>query len=253
MQQQIRDFIQENRPRFNTKNNNLFATAFSQIEHYFLYINIISSRCKPLEKQLLKNLKKFDDSIIKDSNSHPLTNYQEELIREQRDLSLKINLEIESSYLFAKILLDKIAKTIEFYFGPERGLSLNSHSELNKSIEQYVIKKSIEINPELKKVMLELEEDISGFRDKQIAHICKERNPRIIRGISFADDKKANMVLSHLYPDHKDASKKSASPEELLLLIAKYIEMIMKLIEENIERVFIKKDPEKSLESRKSQ
>ena len=37
-------------------------------------------------------------------------------------LTTRLHLEIESFYLFAKILLDKVAHFVEFYFGPGRKL-----------------------------------------------------------------------------------------------------------------------------------
>src|SRR5689334_1122524 len=51
--------------------------------------------------------------------------------------SRRVHLEIESFYVFAKILLDRFAQLIQLFFGPARDLSLSSHHKLSNNIEQF--------------------------------------------------------------------------------------------------------------------
>jgi hypothetical protein len=46
------------------------------------------------------------------------------LMSQSQGLTSDLHLEIESYYLFAKIILDDVARAIEYYFGPHRGLAL---------------------------------------------------------------------------------------------------------------------------------
>jgi hypothetical protein len=54
------------------------------------------------------------------------------LMSQSQGLTSDLHLEIESYYVFAKIILDDVARAIEYYFGPHRGLALDSHDGLAK-------------------------------------------------------------------------------------------------------------------------
>ena len=54
----------------------------------------------------------------------------------------QLHLEIESYYLFSKIMLDKIVHALEFYFGQGRKKSLDSHDGLVKNSASYVARKA---------------------------------------------------------------------------------------------------------------
>jgi hypothetical protein len=110
------------------------------------------------------------------------------MLQEISEIGMRLHLEIEAFYLFAKILLDKISLAIQFYFGTARSLSLASHDNLTKHIEAYAGTKGLTINPELVEHIRKLKEDISDFRDHQIQHIIDYRQGRTIRGTGFDGD-----------------------------------------------------------------
>ena len=59
-----------------------------------------------------------------------------------------LHLDIETFYLFAKILLDRIADTFGFMFGVDWKSSGSSHSDLSKRFETLCRDKGLEIRPD---------------------------------------------------------------------------------------------------------
>jgi hypothetical protein len=115
-----------------------------------------------------------------------------------------LHLDIESFYLFAKIYLDKIAHAFEFYFGPGRGKSMDSHDQLVKNFPAYAKEKGLTLPSDLMSIATRLKSDISDYRDYEIAH---EKSPRRLSGTVFDTEGKMRIIATHLYPTKKDQQK----------------------------------------------
>jgi hypothetical protein len=88
---------------------------------------------------------------------------------ELSQLAKLIYLEIETYYLFAKILLDKAAHFVEHAFGPVRGLSLDSHDKLIRHLAAYVAARGLDCPAEFAAEASALNRRVSHFRDYRIA------------------------------------------------------------------------------------
>ena len=71
--------------------------------------------------------------------AHPryLSPEERHAISRHSEVIALIHLDIETFYLFAKILLDRIATGIEVWFGAARSMSVSSHSKLTRNCERY--------------------------------------------------------------------------------------------------------------------
>src|SRR5690348_14214209 len=107
---ELTEFIQTERNRFENENNNKFAFTFSEITRYFDMIQIIQKRYKKSSQKFIDNTKALQASI--QNKSGTFTPAQMQVLSQGRELSLQLHLDIESFYLFAKILLDKIAQSL---------------------------------------------------------------------------------------------------------------------------------------------
>lgn len=167
--------------------------------------------------------------------SHTLTKEESKLLEEGVKLTTLLHLEIESFYLFAKILFDKVAKFLEFYFGQARGLSLNSHHDLYKNIENYVSAKDLTPLPkQLIQLIKELQEDMIEYRDKMITH---EGSPRTLRGTAFNFSTEVSRICVHkLYPKDQDDQVESKSPIQIMDSINEYLTMIIDYITINRDK-----------------
>lgn len=231
MSHNLSKFIDNERNCFETRHDNMFSFTFSEILTYHNYLEIILDRYKSISKDFVVNTKEFHESIKQKSGT--MNEQQIELMREWQLITKHLHLEIESFYLFAKILLDKISLAIQFYFGSARALSLASHDNLRRHIENYAELKGLSINSELLEIINKLKEDISDFRDYQIQHIRDYRQGRIARGTIFDGEGNTKLSLISVYPTEKDKQYDSRSLSELFEEINTYIDKVIQFIESN--------------------
>lgn len=133
MTQKLTEFVTNHRNYFETRDNNKFAFSFSAITRYYQFLQIILERYAQASSRFVLNNRQLTKSF-KESENGPINQEQSMLLEEGSKLYTYLHLEIESFYLFAKILLDRVARSIELYFGTTRGLALDSHDDLAKRI-----------------------------------------------------------------------------------------------------------------------
>jgi len=230
-------FISSERNRFDTRHDNMFAFSFSQVARYYEFLLIIAKRYEQSGKLFTKNFKEFQATINKRPGSHRMTQRQMQIQEEGRGITLKLHLEIESFYLFAKILLDKFSRALEFYFGQARGLSLDSHNLLYKNLAKFSSDKGLKYDKGLLELIKKLKEEISDFRDYQIAH---HKNPRTTQGTMFSPTGETRMLLYSIYPKPEDKQVESKAIQELLALLDSYTGKVINFLRKNQEKTNLK-------------
>lgn len=176
-------------------------------------------------------IKKLSD--FSSSEGPPLNPELERALIDNTIANKYLHLEIESYYLFAKILLDKIAHAVEYYFGKGRGVSLDSHDDLVKKLPGYAGQKSLIISDEFIKTATLLKKAISDYRDYEIAH---EKSPRRITGTALSVDGRATLFSTSLYPTAKDVQVNSTNVKELMIQIEVFIQAVIGVLKENRDR-----------------
>lgn len=235
----LSEFINTTRSRFSTRYNNLFAFSFSQVSRYYEFLKIIQERYHRISADFIENSKAQQATF--QSGTHTVTDKQMRLLNKGREITTILHLEIESYFLFAKILLDKVARVIEFYFGKARGLSLDSHDDLVKNFGNYISTKKLTEPPtELKELMRNLKEYVSDYRDKEIAH---EKSPRTIKTtmFSYGAISKTRIASTRIYPTEKDKQVENKEIDQTMNLIDKYIEQVIQYINTNETKTSLEK------------
>src|SRR5579872_5276910 len=123
------EFITSERERYTNKDNNRFAFSLYAVARYWWFLNKIYQRYLDLSLLWHDNRRKFhtyhstakkqsanDDMTIL-PNGGKVNLKVMSLVQENDDIEMGIQLEIESFYLFAKTLLDKLSNAIWVYFG----------------------------------------------------------------------------------------------------------------------------------------
>jgi hypothetical protein len=233
--EELVSFIHAERERFSTEDSNRFGMAFSKLTRQYRFLLIILGRYKEARDNFVQNTK--DLQALLKPGDHPVTQEQDRLLAEGQTLVTHLHLEIESFYLFAKILLDRIAHTIEFYFGQARRLPLDSHDDLVKHLEAYAADKSVKVSPELMKAAMELKGDISDHRDYEIAH---EKSPRTMFATGFNDKGQTTIISTKLYPKDRDEQASTQELEKLLAKIDGYLTLVMEFIKTNQNKTRLK-------------
>jgi hypothetical protein len=224
----LSEFIGSERERFANEDNNKFAISFSQISRYSAFLDVIFKRYEDASRLLFQKAKAFQETLL--SGKHPLADDQMALHEESFRLTILVHLEIESFYLFAKILLDKIAHSLEFYFGQGRKTSLDSHDDLVKNFASYAVAKGLTLPADFMTIVATLKKDISDYRDYEIAH---EKSPRRLNATVFDEHGTMRMAAISLYPTEKDQQVESKALHELARDLDAYITRVIELIRNN--------------------
>jgi hypothetical protein len=231
------EFIETHRERFTMEGNNTFAMSFSQVSRYYEFIKIILARWEEASQLLATNTKGLQASFL--PGGQPLTNDQMALHEDGSRLNIRVHLEIESFYLFAKILLDRVAHSLECYFGLGRKASLASHDKLVKNFVSYAQRKGLTVSTEFMVAARGLQGSISDYRDKEIAH---EKDPRRMSGTLLDADGRAQIAGITLYPNKTDRQIDSKALHVLLAEVETYLREVITLITSNQEKTQLQRE-----------
>ena len=229
------EFVRTQRDRFETDDNNRFGMAFSKLTRHYQFLLIILARYKEASENFVQNTKDLQASFK--PGEHPVTQEQARLFDMGQILTTHLHLEIESFYLFSKILLDRIAHAIEFYFGQARKLPLDSHDDLVKHLEAYAADMSVTVSPEFKKAAEELKKDISDHRDYEIAH---EKSPRTMFATVYDGKGSTSIASTKLYPKESDQQAQTQDLHALLKKIDGYLTLVTEFIRTNQDKTRLK-------------
>jgi len=163
-----------------------------------------------------------------------VTPEREALHTEGGRLATEVDLQIESFYLFAKIILDDVARALEFYFGSANRLALDSHDDLSKRLTQYAVAKNLDVSQQFIAKVKNLRERISDFRDQKISH---EKSPRTMQGSTWGPNGHPRIMMTRIYPRDTDPQQAESEPlDELRVAIDSYLEEVVAFIRSNESR-----------------
>jgi hypothetical protein len=227
-QSPISEFRDEERWHFSDLDQNRFAMALAQIDRYYNFLRTILNRLNvstvsmvALNSEYMKNMK---------PGTHAVTVEEAQLLDKMSSLQVLIQLDIESYYIFGKIILDKTSNFIELFFGSQRGCTLRSHDNLVKSIKRYCADKGLLLPANFIELATIAKSTISDYRDKQIEH---HNNSRRIMGISMSVEG-ITLAPGHFYPKETDHNAIMSTPiKQVMKLLDDYIGTFTELIRAN--------------------
>jgi len=225
-------FIDTERWRFDTRDNNLFYFAFREVAAYRAFLDIIRSRSDSIGKDYLERIDAYGRSVEGSSGGY-LTPDQQAMLDRWSELSLALRLEIETYHLFAAILLDRVAAAISFYFEGTSSKAWSRHSTLTKNFEAYAIARNISVPERFLELALTLKQSVQEFRHDHVVH---EGSLRVIRATGFQAGQGPRLVLSNLYPAPGDQQHESLHLAEAAVMIDEYLTMVIELLTNNRER-----------------
>lgn len=151
-----------------------------------------------------------------------------------------LHLDIESFYLIAKNLLDRIADSFAYVFRGEQWRDKGStHNMLAKELNGLLARQKLTLTPpELRDLIAESRKRIIGHRNEFIEH---PGEPRMAHGTLLSSDGRAAIAtyLAHPAPSPKEVAKRqkeTEDPFELMALIERYIEAMFTFFETNFDR-----------------
>jgi hypothetical protein len=228
------------RSHYEINDNNMFAFALGQASGYYDFLLIILDRYEKASKEFVSvNEKSMKLMRTQTSETVLVTDEQMRLLEESSRLTTPVHLEIESFYLFAKVLLDTVARFLYVYFGQGRGVRPNSHNDLAKHHEKYLEAKGLVIPEGLSESIMLLKESICDYRDDEISH---ELSLRRIRATAWSGSGGARIASGMMFPRKGDKTATSAALAQLMKDVNVYIGKVIMLIESNRDKSRLRKD-----------
>jgi hypothetical protein len=209
------------------------SVAFGHISRYFVFLHYIVERYQAVSRDYVENMKTINEMFQRGVSGDSFTKEEAAILDQGTVLHDRLHLEIESFYLFAKIFLDKVAHFLEFYFGQDRGRSLDSHDQLVKNIASYSESKGLALPTEFLELAETLKRAISDHRDYQIAH---EKSPRTMYGTLYDLDGKTRITQVRLNPTDRDQQVESTPLEELLAAAERYLRIAIEIVKNDQRR-----------------
>ena len=230
----ISNFVRQERDRFSDDRNIAFDTCFSQISRYYDFLQIILQRYEVTNRNFIEYTKVMTE-LAKTGGKNWSEEKRKE-IAEYRgyELSRDLHLQLESFYLFAKILLDKIAQCIYFYFGNSQS-SFQGHHTMIKNMKKYASERKLSPVPKtLFQKMNRLKEIISDFRDEIVTH---QYAPRAIRAtMSNSSTGESWLVDMRIMRKEGDKQREGMLPTRLMKLLDSYISEVIDYLSSNRKR-----------------
>jgi hypothetical protein len=220
-------YAEEERGKFDGRWINLFAFSVSHAATFSRYLDLVLERYLTVSSEYAAESRRNWDAIS--AGESPSWAYARGF-----ELQIRVHLEIESFYLLAKILLDRLAMHVEYIFGAARGSSLGSHHKLIDDLLAYVKDRGLSTPPPaLLEKARQLREKISDYRDDEIAHAT---NPRVTSGTSISGDGRVTINRGMLYPTDRDQirERESLTPVELGALLDGYVSELVAYLRSNI-------------------
>jgi hypothetical protein len=201
------------------------CNAFAIVSRYRHFLEIVLPRHAEAAEGLRSCIKRLDGP------SRSMTPEEMDAFADMQTFNVQLQLEAESFYVFAKILLDRVAHSIEHYFGPARGVSMDSHDDFVKFFTAYVADRGLmNVLDTLPALMRDLKARVSGYRDYQISH---EKSPRSLIAMAWTTDGKTTRHVTRMNPKPNEQIVSGEPPETLLALIDEYLIAIVEFVRAN--------------------
>lgn len=235
----LETFVEGERGHYTDNGNNRFSLALGQAVRYESFLRMILERHVETTMRFRAAANVFQAYAENQVQAEMVTDPDVlSALGEMRFTTHYIQLDSESFYLFAKILLDRIANFLEEYFRPlhtqARGYSFRSHDAMTKKFAAFAAAQLLELPPSLQPLLVELKEKVSDYRDYQISH---DSRMQIAHMTTWSrSDFVPRIVKSPVFTTDWQAGKKaveSAALEELMALVDRYLEAVCVLIARN--------------------
>lgn len=229
----LEKFLRAEQKEFPIERACVIENAAREIKRYAAFLNLVKERSAEVSIECNKALR----SCV----GMPVGKERDERLARFDQFGLNLQLEIESSYLFSKIYLDKTVHFLEIYFGRLQNCSFESFSKL--SVKQLQILESdhqFQIQPKFREMIEKLMEVVIEFRDKNIIH---QKNPRLLRGLNWQDYKKVSMASGFIYPKEKEQRFQSVDVEELWACLENYTDLFTEFVIQNSAKAKSRQSP----------
>jgi hypothetical protein len=230
-------FIETERHRFEAEHHNTFAAAFWQVLRYHDFCRRTLERHRRTSDEfvgLIEQTRKL--AAMPEQSKESRQEYTRASLA-RNDRATELGLEIESFYIFAKMMLDRAAQAVRFYFGGHNAPPLESHHALVDNLEEYCRLRNLQSEQPLLVIAQRLRGQISDIRDYQIVH---DANPRSERPFTWTSARDIRMQVTKLYPKVNEGSVQLTPLDELRSELDSYLGCLADFLSVNRDKTNLK-------------
>jgi hypothetical protein len=195
VQARLRAFTKARLQPRDTREVNLLNSSLAAWFRYYDFLIIIRNRYEQVRTPYTEALKM---QLEETTETGPRSLTREELVVMQNLLQFTpiLHLDIDSFYLFANILLDRIASTFRYYFWRKPKWN---HWQLVQNIARICEKKPLSVVPDdILTIPIDLQRRIVDYRNRRIEHV---EEPRFQFSTTWGSDNKPKIHTMLLYPE----------------------------------------------------
>jgi hypothetical protein len=243
---EMSDFMQSECRRFVTEDLNGFNTVFGNLLTYLRMLGIIDLR----QQEVFGNLKALLDERLEGIPVKQRFPVQTDAALlglsmsrgdwEMQYWGIRAQVEMESLYLFAKILLDRSAYALQYYFGLIDGTRKKPQvsGNLIQRWHEFVTAKCLIQTSSFETSAADLYY-VAKFRDDQIAH---ESDPKTSRGGVQCTPDGLILKFGLFYPKPGDKQHPDSLPaKEVFVRLHAYFKAFTRLIVDNKDKTVLRK------------
>ncbi len=214
-------FVSYQMERLGNRQGNVISFVLMNVGEYRSMLLRVLGRYSPLNDRYLKTVDELTQSL--GSGSGEFSPAQQELFNRQLELSSALRQEIETFYVFARILLDKITQATRACFGPGKGMTA-SHRQFMNVFPGYLGARNLSTPAnEFMHLMRDFENRIMDFRDDVIVH---EKSPRGMKGLGWNNEERLTyLTYNRLFPRPTDSQIDGRPPPELMDQLETYLDL----------------------------
>lgn len=238
--ERVSAFIQVRRRNPDTKTLNILNSSLSSWLRYYQFLSVIKGKYEQINAAYMEAVHRQMEQMQKKAQeagagtSQPVAPEEWEEMQRTAKLGTQLHLEIESFYVFANILLDRIASTFRYYFWRKAGWS---HWQLTANLGTICTKKSLKVTSnDWLKMPGELQDQIVAYRNTRVEHVDE---PRIHFATVWGPDKRAKICPIFLYPSQQEAESQQVPSGDLgtiLDLLDRYMTAMVDFFEANADK-----------------
>jgi hypothetical protein len=213
--------------------------AVGHFDRYLRFTRIVADRFETANAKYVEHSLRFKAMMPKEPGSggrREMTEEESKALLDQWALGEIVSLEIESFYMFAKILLDRVADLVCLYFGHPRPGIGSSHSRLKNGIFDHICRtKSIDGQVLLPRLE-DLHRRVVEHKTDVVEHLA---DPRWFPGLGFGGDHRVTVSMGLMGPREGETefdTRETGDPAVLLKEIEAYVVSVIDFLEANIEK-----------------
>ena len=215
----IQAFIAEQSKGLDTGKSNYFGIVFGEVIKYYDYLIVLLPKYQEISELHVQSIK---DRIKREKNipqgSRTMTNGDIAWRNKSYVRQIRLHLELESLFIYASILLDRIASATQYYFG-KSSRQWRSFEAMKNYLDGYCENKNLsKPSKGLMKTMSWLYGNVCEFRHTIVVHKHEDSyRVRLVFGTGWDNDSnEAYFNLGLMYPKGNEKTVISKKPSEIL-------------------------------------